>query len=245
MAALSAVAEVWAVHLDVGDGVVSALRRCLSGSESLRADRFLHPRDRRRHVVSHGALRAILAKRLGIEPQGVRFAAGDHGKPALADDRGTRLEFNLAHSGELALCVLAVGVRVGVDLEALREVPDAEAILRGSFAPLEVDDWLQVPAERRQEAFLRLWTCKEAWLKACGRGLSLPIDRSDIRVSGDAAWFRSLDGSTAEAGRWCLQLLRPAEGYVGAVCAEATALDLRVREWVGASQAHAWPDVTG
>lgn len=223
--------DVWAIALDVPQATLNRLGAWLSQEERARAARFTFHRDRRRFVVSHAAMRAILAAEVGCDPRELRFVTNAFGKPALGDPP-FEVGFNLAHSGELALCAVARGVEVGIDLEAVREVPDAEAILRGSFAPLEVDDWLQVPAERRQEAFLRLWTCKEAWLKACGRGLSLPIHHSEIRVSGEVASFRSVNGSVADAGRWSLRLLTPAVGYVAAVCAEAPEFHLRLREWV-------------
>lgn len=223
--------DVWTIALDVPQPTLNRLGAWLSQEERARAARFVFERDRRRFVVSHAALRAILAAEADCDRRELRFVTNAFGKPALGDGSfGVR--FNLAHSGELALCAVTRGGEVGVDLEVVREVSDAESILRRQFAPSEVEDWLRWPGERRTEAFLRLWTCKEAWVKACGRGLSLPIDNSEIRVSPDAAVFRSVNGSVTEAGGWCLRMLSPAAGYLGAVCAEAPALDVRQRDWV-------------
>jgi 4'-phosphopantetheinyl transferase len=223
--------EIWTIALDLGEAARARLHRWLSSEEQARAARFRHGSDRRRHIVSHGAVRAILAEALGCDPWLIRFESGPMGKPALPVGQDGGIRFNLAHSAELAVCAVTDGVEVGVDVEARRDVPDAEAILRGNFAPCEVEDWLRLPPGRQIEAFLRLWTCKEAWLKACGLGLSLPISQSEITLSGNTASFRSVNGSRPEAGRWTLRTFEPAPGYVGAVCVEAANVDFRWRDW--------------
>jgi 4'-phosphopantetheinyl transferase len=230
------IVEVWVIRLDVGRIATDRLRAWLSQDELARAAGFHFDRDRSRYIVAHGAVRAILGERLGLLPQQVAFEVGPHGKPRLAaEDPGIR--FNLSHSGGIALCAVTGGVEVGVDVEALRVVPDAEAIARRFFANREVEDWLRLSTSERPDGFLRLWSCKEAWIKACGMGLSMPMDLSEIGVSGDSAWLHTVHGSPLEAGRWTLRTFDPAPSYVGAACVEAPEMDLRVRTW-----AAPWPE---
>jgi 4'-phosphopantetheinyl transferase len=222
------IVEVWVIRLDLRRIATDRLREWLSPDERTRAAGFHFDRDRSRYVVTHGAVRAILARRLGLLPQQVAFEVGPNGKPRLgAGDAGIR--FNLSHSGDIALCAVTTGAEVGVDIEALRAVPDAEAIARRHFAAREVEDWLRLSPSERPDGFLRLWSCKEAWIKACGMGLSMPLDASEICVSGDSARLHSVHGSQLEASRWTLRTFDPVPGYVGAVCLEAAEMDLRVR----------------
>jgi 4'-phosphopantetheinyl transferase len=224
------IVEVWVIRLDLGRIATDRLRAWLSRDELKRAAGFHFDRDRSRYIVTHGAVRAILAERLGLSPQQVAFEVGPHGKPRLSAE-GPSPGFNLSHSDGIALCAVTGGVEVGVDIEALRVVPDAEAIARRHFSAREVEDWLRLSTSERPDGFLRLWSCKEAWIKACGMGLSMPLDLSEISVSRDSARLHSVHGSQLEASRWTLRSFDPAPGYVGAVCVEVSGMDLRLRTW--------------
>lgn len=219
--------DVWAIPLEVGSLAEKQLHGRLTPAEVDRASRFQFARDRRRFIVSHAAMRAILGGRAGVPAEQVEIGTDSRGKPAVPGS----IAFNLAHSGEIALCAVSNGAEVGVDVEQVREVSDAESILRGHFAPGEVERWLQLPGPLRNEGFLRLWTCKEAWLKACGLGLSLPMNHSEIRVSDGEARFVSVGGRTADATRWTLRMFEPAPGYTAAVCVEAPEVSVRCRQW--------------
>ena len=230
MEGTGSIVEVWVIRVDVGRIAMDRLRAWLSPDERTRAAAFHFDRDRSSYVATHGAVRAILAERLSLLPEQVAFEVGPHGKPRLAAENPD-LRFNLSHSGGIALCAVTNGVEVGVDVEALRAVPDAEAIVRRHFAAREVEDWLRLSPSQRPDGFLRLWSCKEALIKACGMGLSMPLDRSEISVSSASVRLHSIHGSEPEASRWTLRTFDPAPGYVGAVCVEMAEVDIRVRTW--------------
>lgn len=162
-------AQVWWVSLDGRNPAADA--SAVSLDEQQRARSFVVDLDRQRHVASHAALRDVLARHLGCEPLSLRFAAGPHGKPRIADP--TRPHFNLSHSQGGALIALSAGPEVGVDLEAARDLDDAAVLAARVFTPAEQEEWLRTPEPLRSRAFLSGWTRKEACLKAIGSGLSV------------------------------------------------------------------------
>jgi 4'-phosphopantetheinyl transferase len=161
------------------------LESLLSPAEKDRSFRFYFRADRYRHIVSHAAVRLCVAAALSRPPQMVSLAAAVHGKPYLPPAPGPSwLRFNLSHSGDLALCALSRGIEVGVDVEQVRSDLDWEQLARHTFRPPEVQSILAfAPAERRR-AFYRMWTCKEAVVKARGDGLSLPLDLFEVLLEG-------------------------------------------------------------
>ncbi|HEY2158143.1 MAG TPA: hypothetical protein VGH33_21115, partial [Isosphaeraceae bacterium] len=135
--------HVWRVALDRADDMLARLGSTLSDDERARGERFRSERDRARFLVSRAALRAILSRYAGRPAAALAFLAGPHGKPSLAG--AGAIEFNLSHSGDLALVAVAAGVRVGVDVEQLREMDDRDAIVRRFFSAREQAELFALP----------------------------------------------------------------------------------------------------
>ncbi len=167
--------HVWSV--DVGRAMtLPAEVSILSPDERARAARFRRPEDRVRSIVSRTALRDLLARYVGAAPAALRFVAGPHGKPMLAPgSTDSPPGFNVAHSGRVILLAFAA-CAVGIDVEQLRPDVEIEELARRFFAPEEVAAVHATPGARRVEIFFRVWTRKEAFLKAHGAGLSAPLD---------------------------------------------------------------------
>lgn len=221
--------HVWVASLDVAPRELHAFRRTLGAGEEDEAAQLASPTGRRRFIARRGLRRAVLARYVGCDPESLRFQLGDAGKPELAG--GHDLRFNCSHSGGLALYAVARGRRLGVDVEWLRPVRGALAIARSLFSPIEAASLDTVPAGEVDEAFLRCWTRKEAFLKATGDGLGGGLDRFTVSlpVARDPAHLEAVaDGSTR---RWSLRGLAPAPGYVGAVVAEGSAWRVQCRPW--------------
>ena len=162
------------------------LHDLLDAGERERAARFHFALHRLRFVHGRGLLRRMLGHGTGIAPAAIRFDHGAQGKPRLADQtsvQGGGLDFNLSHSGPLALLALSDGAQIGVDIELPREMPDLLAIARRNFAPAEFRAMTAWPEHSRADAFLACWTRKEAFVKALGSGLSMPL--ADFEVSLD------------------------------------------------------------
>ena len=159
--------RVLAIDLRLAD--LGACLAVLSGAERARADRLAaHPRAQRRFAAARAGLRALLGGHLGVDPGSLVFGEGPQGKPELLGGP----HFSLSHSQDLALCALSPSRRLGVDVEALRPVAEAEAIARRWFTASEMEVYEGARAVRPDEAFFRVWTRKEAYLKALGTGLA-------------------------------------------------------------------------
>src|SRR6476659_2394037 len=154
----------------------------LSADELDRANRFHFAADRIHFIVARGLLRNLLAAYLGINCAELRFSYGAKGKPFLLLDGQTQINFNLSHSHGRAAFAFSRGRELGVDLEFVKEDFEAELIATRFFSRSEVLALRLVPAELRNQAFFNCWTRKEAYIKARGEGLSMPLDQFDVSL---------------------------------------------------------------
>ncbi len=170
--------HVWCARLDPPESMVERHRRTLSSDEQARAAAFVFARDRRRFTVARAILRAILGRYLGVDAGRIGFCYGRRGKPALAGEGSLR--FNIAHSEDVALYVVARGAEVGIDVERVRAISDLGGIAERVFSRRERATLRALPPADTLEAFFRCWTRKEAWIKATGVGLAQPLHESDV-----------------------------------------------------------------
>jgi 4'-phosphopantetheinyl transferase len=213
------------------------LKCTLPSDELSRADRFYFQKDREHFIVARGLLRAILSLYLDTAPDQVRFSYGPRGKPALAITASQdRLCFNLSHAGGLALYAVANGREVGIDLECVRPISEAEQIAKRFFSSRENAVLQTLASGMKQEAFFNCWTRKEAFIKATGDGLARPLDQFDVSLKpGGPAKLLNVDGNVREASRWSLRELTPAPGYVAAIAVEGYGWRLACWRWLDAS----------
>jgi 4'-phosphopantetheinyl transferase len=178
--------------LDLPAAQRESLASVLSATEAARASRFLAAEHGEQFTVAHGRLRLILAAVLQVRPSALRFAAGAHGKPELSGaEAASGLRFNLSHSGAWGFVGWAFERDIGVDIECWRSMRDMAALVRRYFSPAEIAAWEALPPERRSSGFFNAWTRKEAYVKAIGRGLALPLASFDVSL-GDGAEARLL-----------------------------------------------------
>ncbi len=226
--------HVWTASRDGPEGVVEAMRGLLDDDERRRADRFVSAVDRRRFAVGRGLLRTILGRYLDRPPETLRFVANAHGKPDLDPASGVdpALRFNLAHSGALILIGLARGRDLGVDIEKVRPDFGGEALAARFFAPGEVAALRALPADAKTLAFFQGWTRKEAYIKAKGKGLAIPLDEFEVAIDpGRPAALLSTHPDPLDAARWSLVELATEAGYVAAACVEGAHWTLRRGWW--------------
>ncbi len=218
--------HVWCASLDRPSVPVEDLSRLLAPDEARRAGRFLSPEHRAHFVVARAGLRLLLGAYLSIPAEDVRFGYGAHGKPIL--DPLCDLRFNVSHSHGLALYAFSRGREVGVDVEKVRSGVVAERIAERFFSAREIAELQALPREMHDEGFFNCWTRKEAYVKATGVGLSLPLDAFDVSLApGEPAVLRATRHDPREAERWQLFALRPAPGYVGALAVEGPSVTVR------------------
>lgn len=228
---VAGVVDVWRLPLDPPPATVAELARLLSPDEAMRVDRLRRERDRRRFTVCRATLRLLLGRYLGQRPAAIRFAYGRHEKPRLADPTVGRLEFNLSHSSSLALVAVTAGCPVGIDVEALRPLPDAPALARRFFSAAERAALAAYPEGERERAFYRCWTRKEAYLKAVGDGVAARLDRFDVSLEPADARLLAVDGEPALADTWSLTHIEPGPGYVGALALPGGPRTVRGWQW--------------
>jgi 4'-phosphopantetheinyl transferase len=177
-------------------------------------------------------LRRVLAHLLGLEPSDLHFEAGPHGKPGLTGRAaGSGLHFNLSHSADRGLIGWAWERQIGVDIERWRALHDEAALVRRFFSPAEVAAYEGLPPATRPVGFFHCWTRKEAYVKAVGRGLGLPLDSFDVSVD-PAEPARLLRPSAAhdDGRRWALGAVALQEGWSGAVVVEGEGCHIQPAE---------------
>lgn len=217
--------DIWRVSSALTADSVKLLFSSLSDDEKQRASRFRFPTDRDRYIVSHGSLRDVLGRYLHRQPHQLTFSVNKYGKPSLAH---SKLEFNLSHSNDFALIAITQGRKVGVDVEHIRTDIEMENIARRHFSRVEISELMSLPPEQREAGFFNCWTRKEAYIKAQGVGLSLPLDSFDVSLAPDQpAILRETRPNLQEAACWSLLSLEIHPKYAGAVAVETGTLEFR------------------
>jgi 4'-phosphopantetheinyl transferase len=216
------VIHVWRASLDPPAGYVERLMGVLSDAELTRARRFCFERDCKRFVVGRGILRIILGRYLAISPHRVQLHHSVAGKPAISPSQaGQGVEFSVSHSHGLILCAVTCSRRIGIDIERFRTIPNSDHIAQHILSLREHAVFRALPPKQRQRAFFYSWTRKEAYLKACGEGLSRSLNQIDVSVAPfEPACQPRIQGEPQALRRWSLQELAPAPGYIAALASE-------------------------
>lgn len=220
--------EVHIWHANLDGHAADSLQLLLTVDEVSRADRFHFPKDRNHYIVARALLRKLLAGYMGIGAGDLRFVYAEKGKPALEEGQRNSLNFNLAHSHGQVIYAFSRGRELGVDLEFMREELAGDKIAERFFSPSEIVALQALPQDVRQQAFFDCWTRKEAYIKARGDGLSMPLDEFDVSLAPDeaAALLRNKKEPT-EVARWQMQSIPASPGYVAALVVEGHSWRLR------------------
>ena len=227
------VVDVWRTDLAVDEATLDRFRGTLSPGEREREARFALDRERRAFIASRGLLRTLLARSAGGTPAGQDLVEDALGKPRLAGscDQG-RFRFSVSHSGGAWACAVALHREVGLDLERVDPARDIDRISERYFSPAEVAALRALPEAGRGLGFHLCWTRKEAWLKARGLGISLPLDSFEVTLRpGEPARLLATRPDPAEAARWTLLDLDLGPWFAGALCVEGRdPVEVRLRD---------------
>ncbi len=225
--------HVWRASLDVPASRLRYLLDTLSADERSRHERFHFQKDRNHFAVARGFLRAVLGRYLRREPARLAFEYGPQGKPSLkTNTRGGEAShtpaFNLSHSGGIALLALATRGEVGVDVEFMRDQISTDELAERFFSRQEAATLRALPKEIRRTSFFKCWTRKEAFIKAKGGGLSIPLDQFDVTFAPDAqpALLRTA-WNPDEPSHWSMYALDPGEHYAAALATQGEALQVK------------------
>jgi len=211
--------HVWKV--DLSQRAVPDANAVLSFDELERASRFHFERDRQHFMIAHSALRIILARYLNLPPATLTFGQTEYGKPFLTNLEADGLLFNLSHSGDVAVIVVAREREVGVDVEFMRADFATAEVAEHFFSVAEIYTLSGLDPHQRPKAFFDCWTRKEAYVKARGEGLSMPLDQFDVSLApGVEALMLGNRIDDAEKSRWTFQDLHVTQGYAAALVIE-------------------------
>jgi 4'-phosphopantetheinyl transferase len=209
------------------------LREALSADERERAARFRVPQVQARFTAGRAILRDILSRYLGRQPSALSFGYRKQGKPFLLPSPGQEdLRFNLSHSHGLALYGVTRAREIGVDLEQIRLDREHEKLAKRFFSPEEAAALQALPPEQRVAAFFHCWTRKEAYLKARGEGLAIPLASFAVSLApGERAALLSVADEPGETARWSLEALDPGPGFAAALAVEGEPAAVRKWQW--------------
>jgi 4'-phosphopantetheinyl transferase len=211
--------HVWRVSLDVAPSIFLKLSQVLSQSERERADRFRFEIDRRRSVIGRGCLRLLLGRILSSRPEALEIHSDEFGKPSLTGKQAA-LQFNLSHSGNAVLIAIARGRAVGVDVEKIRTDLALDEIATRFFSANECNALATLTGSARYLGFFTCWARKEAYLKARGVGLSLPLHEFDVSfLPHERPRLLATRHDPPDANRWRLVALNVSPDYAAAVAA--------------------------
>lgn len=201
------------------------LRTLLTDVERAQEARFHFADDRLRYLVTRAMVRTVLSRYAMVAPGSWEFVCNAYGRPELAPGFAAHdLRFNISHTRGLIALAVTRGRAIGVDVEntAVREAP--LGVAEHFFAPAEVAELSALAPDRRPDRFFDYWTLKEAYIKARGMGLSLPLDRFSFHFPAPDAVRLVADAELDEdSSRWNFLHGRPAPGYLLALCVEHAA----------------------
>lgn len=220
--------QVWCASRDVDERRQTELVALLDDAELARMRRFLRPQLGRRFAAGRGIVREILGATLGRDPRGIRFEVGPEGKPFLP---GNEVQFNVSDSNALLALALTRSTPVGVDVEHIALPRDLDGLIERVFSPRERDWWLGREPASRLASFYRVWTRKEALLKATGEGIRRELAAISV-VGRDASGSPRLEREPERDGdAWTLLDFDPAEGFAGALALRGPVRELTIGAW--------------
>ena len=204
----------------------AALTANLCPTEKARAARLKVAKARAQFIITRAVLRQLLANYLGIAPRALAFTAGPRGKPALGPDwQQKRIEFNVSHAADYALLALGLGNRLGVDIESVERQVDYRALANRFFSAPEQAAFKKLPAGAACAAFYRVWSRKEAFLKATGQGLAGGLSGFSVAL-GESPVQTRVRGATDTGSDWFIYNVIAPPGYQTALVTDQAGLDI-------------------
>ncbi len=215
----------WARPAAFGEAAqLARLRALLTDDECARADRYRLARDRRASLVTRALVRTMLSRYSGVPPARWRFRTNEHGRPEIASP-ASPLRFNVSHTAGLVVCLVGRGRELGVDAENLGRDRRWLDLAERFFAPAEARALREAPVARRRLRFLEYWTLKESYVKARGRGLTLPLSGFWFDLPAgtrDGIRIRFTPAVADDPARWQFTLDRLGTGHVVATAIDST-----------------------
>lgn len=222
--------DIWRLSLNLIPDSVKSDISSLSADEVDKAESFKFEKDKHRYIVSHTFVRNVLSRYLNVDPATIEFEVNEYGKPSLKEGG---IEFNMSHSVDFVLLAATHAGRIGIDIEKIRLGIASHVIARQYFSSAEIEELQSLPSEEdRVTAFFVGWSRKEAYIKAHGLGLALPLESFDVSFTENPPLLRATRPDAEEAAKWTLRTIEVNSSYKAAIAVENTnKLDYRFWDW--------------
>jgi 4'-phosphopantetheinyl transferase len=220
--------HIWEFRSEMPGARPEDIAALLSPDERERAARFHFQRDAQRFTVTRARTRAILGAYLQSDPRELKFTYSAREKPSLSN-ASADIRFNVSHSGDQALVAVAKGREIGIDIEQIRSNVECEQLAERFFSLAERKFMRDLPDDQKLRTFFRLWTCKEAFLKAHGIGLSRPLSSFDVSLEDGPGLLLRIKGDAGEENRWSLVELESVSRYPAAAVVDGPLEAVRYR----------------
>jgi len=218
--------DLWSAHLDLPEEQIKVFAKTLDRDEIARAEKFNFPDKYCEYVVTRGLLRLALALVAKMEPEDFQFDYTEHNKPGLKkNDNPEGIAFNVSHSHDYALVAIGVNRNIGVDVEKVRESLDHEKLAQRFFSTAEYAALMQTPVLQRARVFYTIWTRKEAFVKAIGKGISFGLSEFDVTTDEPALLKTHWDPEAAL--QWKMATIHMEENYRAALVSDGGEFALR------------------
>ena len=213
--------HIWSANLEQPEAIIEGYYSILSDNEKKKVDKYKTEGLRNRHIISKGLLRILIAKYMNYSPNEIIFYFNEFGKPSISpDSEGTNLFFNLSHSDNIAVFVFSGNREVGIDVEKVKELADMEGVVDLCFSESEKKWFSKLPSAKKEEMFYKIWTCKEAYIKAIGKGLSFSPNRITLdRKDDDELFIKEINGDE-DFNRWKLITFKLHYDFISSVVVE-------------------------
>jgi len=218
--------HIWKLDLNVDKVNLNYLYdNVLSSDERKRADKLKSKDDQKRAIYSRGLLRKKLGTYLEVDPADISFSYNEYGKPSLNPKfHFEDLRFNVSHSKDIVVYAITRNRDIGIDVEYLKNVNRAGKIVERFFSKEEIDFYISQPEHKRKWAFFALWTRKEAYSKAMGRGIGLPSKDFELNLIPDND--QNLSDSSKKS-KWMLYNVEIESEYLAALATESNDIDIK------------------
>ncbi len=224
--------HLWCADLNVPENTYKMLAKYLNNEEQNRAARFIREQDRSHFIAARGILRNILSRYINIAPHNIEFEYGEKGKPSLILEQNQRkIYFNLAHSNHLAIYAITSINHLGIDIEYSKRNIEALDIAERFFSKNEIASLRVLPSAEQLSGFYKIWTRKEAFVKAIGVGLSHPLDQFSVDGSLDKSAIKLHTQNPSIKNDWYIYNVAISQEYVAALSLEDSNITMLKWRW--------------
>lgn len=221
--------HVWCASLKQSMSTLKQFANILSPKERKRADQFYFEKDKNHYITGHGVIKVLLSRYLNKRAKDIGFCYGPYGKPECVDQcNNKKIYFNYSHSEEVALYAFSIDNDLGIDVEYIRDIADMNQIVNNICSQEEIIVFETLAESDRRTAFFNCWTRKEAFIKAVGKGLSMPLDQFKVSfLPNKPAKLLSVNAEEKTKQEWHIQDLKPAYGYAAAIAVKGPPPNLK------------------